>query len=458
MITKSGGNTFSGSFRSNFSNNAWTVETPREKAAGTERPRQAESELRSDPRRTDHARPAVVLRRGPLAGHEQHPRRSPETNLPFDDDDQGHALRGQRHRDDRARAHAPGELHPRHDRPDAAAVRGRRSTRTSPSTRASRTGCSSRATTACLNTKLLANFQVSQKKEGLPRQRRLRHRHPRLSVLHAWRRRRACPAGCTTTATTSTLPTRKTATTSSTPAASRTSLTTPQGRVARHQGRVRALQVEPDRRQLAERERLCVRHATTCRVPSGPGIRRERPDHPDVRARSDAARELARDARRQPRYPHAVLLPAGQLDARTAPDAEPGRPARDASRARRPAGSSASTRAPRCRVWRPPTICPDTAARCSRRRSRTIRGSTTRRRSAATLRSRNPGGGASTTTRARRARAATSRRDSTSRTTRSSSGRSRRRTSSSTRACRRRSRASSARRWASRSASAAWRS
>src|SRR4051812_9617063 len=38
MITKSGGNTFSGSLRSNFSNSAWTTETPREKAAGTERP------------------------------------------------------------------------------------------------------------------------------------------------------------------------------------------------------------------------------------------------------------------------------------------------------------------------------------------------------------------------------------------------------------------------------------
>jgi len=38
LITKSGGNTFSGSFRSNFSNSAWTVETPREKTAGTERP------------------------------------------------------------------------------------------------------------------------------------------------------------------------------------------------------------------------------------------------------------------------------------------------------------------------------------------------------------------------------------------------------------------------------------
>ena len=37
MVTKSGGNTFSGSFRSNLSNNAWTDETPREKESGTNR-------------------------------------------------------------------------------------------------------------------------------------------------------------------------------------------------------------------------------------------------------------------------------------------------------------------------------------------------------------------------------------------------------------------------------------
>ena len=37
MITKSGGNQFSGSFRANLSNDAWTEETPRERTAGTER-------------------------------------------------------------------------------------------------------------------------------------------------------------------------------------------------------------------------------------------------------------------------------------------------------------------------------------------------------------------------------------------------------------------------------------
>ena len=84
-------------------------------------------------------------------------------------------------------------------------------------------------------------------------------------------------------------------------------------------------------------------------------------------------------------------------------------------------------------------------------------GSTTRPRSDAILRSPIPRR-SSTTTRVPRARGATSRRDSTSRTTRSSSGRSRRRTSSWIRASRPLSPVSSARRWASRSASAAWRS
>ena len=37
MVTKSGGNTFNGSFRANFTNEAWTKETPREVTAGTKR-------------------------------------------------------------------------------------------------------------------------------------------------------------------------------------------------------------------------------------------------------------------------------------------------------------------------------------------------------------------------------------------------------------------------------------
>ena len=37
MITRSGGNTFSGAFRTNFTNPAWSVESPFEKSAGTSR-------------------------------------------------------------------------------------------------------------------------------------------------------------------------------------------------------------------------------------------------------------------------------------------------------------------------------------------------------------------------------------------------------------------------------------
>jgi hypothetical protein len=40
MITKSGGNDFTGSFRANFTNDKWTKETPREVEAGTDRPDQ----------------------------------------------------------------------------------------------------------------------------------------------------------------------------------------------------------------------------------------------------------------------------------------------------------------------------------------------------------------------------------------------------------------------------------
>lgn len=39
-VTKRGGNTFSGTFRTNFTNSAWTDETPFEKSRGTERPSQ----------------------------------------------------------------------------------------------------------------------------------------------------------------------------------------------------------------------------------------------------------------------------------------------------------------------------------------------------------------------------------------------------------------------------------
>jgi outer membrane receptor protein involved in Fe transport len=83
VITKSGGNAFSGSFRSNASNSAWTVETPREKAAGTERP----NKLNQNYEMT-FGGPVVRDRLWFFtAGRWQDTNSSetlPETNLPFD--------------------------------------------------------------------------------------------------------------------------------------------------------------------------------------------------------------------------------------------------------------------------------------------------------------------------------------------------------------------------------------
>ena len=48
MITKSGGNLFAGAFRSNFTNPAWSVETPLEKSARHDACEQAVADLRGD--------------------------------------------------------------------------------------------------------------------------------------------------------------------------------------------------------------------------------------------------------------------------------------------------------------------------------------------------------------------------------------------------------------------------
>ena len=190
MITKSGGNTFSGSFRANFSNTPGRSRRRARRTAAPSAPDKLNQRLRGHARRTDPARPAVVLLGRPLAGHEQRPRRCRDQP----------ALRPRPRRTSASRSRAPGRIAQGHtvqanyirdtDRADAARRSTPRSTRTSPSTRASRTGCSSRATTACCRSKLLANAAGLAEEVRLPRQRRLRHRHPCLAVLHAWRRRR----------------------------------------------------------------------------------------------------------------------------------------------------------------------------------------------------------------------------------------------------------------------------
>ena len=220
MITKSGGNTFSGSFRSNLSNNAWTLETPREKADGNNR--------------RDKLNPSYEATvGGPVirdrlwfftAGRWQDTSNTetlPETNLPFETTTKdtrfeakgtgtiakGHTLQVNYIRDttDQTRLPFGSSIDPNvaehpsfPNRLFVASYNG------------------------ILNRKLLANFQVSQKKEGFRGSGGFDtdiHASPFFTMASP----RACLAVCTTTATTSTLPTRKTATTSSTPAASRTS-------------------------------------------------------------------------------------------------------------------------------------------------------------------------------------------------------------------------------------------
>ena len=264
MITKSGGNTFSGSFRSNFSNSAWTKETPREKAAGTDRPdklNQTYEATFGGPILRDRL---WFFTRRPLAGpqHVGDARRDQP------------AVHVDRSRTSASSSRAParspaghtrsGELHPRHRRRDAAAVRlldrsERRRASELPEPAVRRELQRRADARSCSPT-----FQVSQKKEGFrgsggfdtdihaspfftqgvadgvpgglhyngnyfdatdpeDRDNRQYRRQPVVLPDHAARR------------------------------------------LARRQGRHRALQVEPDRRQLAERDRLRVRH----RLPAG---------------------------------------------------------------------------------------------------------------------------------------------------------------------------------------------
>ena len=63
MITKSGGNTFSGSFRTTFNNDGWRSLTPYpDRSDG----RQDHAGVRGDARRPDPARQTLVLRRGTI--------------------------------------------------------------------------------------------------------------------------------------------------------------------------------------------------------------------------------------------------------------------------------------------------------------------------------------------------------------------------------------------------------
>ena len=71
LVTRSGGNMFSGSFRENLSNPAWISETPLERPNRRRAPEPARQDARSDVRRTGCQGPALVLRRWTL-GDDQH--------------------------------------------------------------------------------------------------------------------------------------------------------------------------------------------------------------------------------------------------------------------------------------------------------------------------------------------------------------------------------------------------
>ena len=146
-ITKSGGNTFSGSFRSTLSNDAWRSTSAYRTAAGRQPagrdvPPEGPPDLRGDSRRADLQGHALVLRRRPLPGPDdlepdhlhEHRLRAP---------DHREALRGQadllavpephdhglvhRHRHDAEQLHAVHDVRPREPlEPAAPAVPPRR--------------------------------------------------------------------------------------------------------------------------------------------------------------------------------------------------------------------------------------------------------------------------------------------------------------------------------------------
>ena len=164
MITKSGGNAFSGSFRSNFANNAWTTETPREKAAGTER-----TDKLNQSYEATLGGPVVRDRLWFFTAGRWHDTSNsqtlPETNLPFDTTT----------KDTRFEAKATGTIAKGHtllanyikDTTDQTRLPFASSI--DPNVAEHPTFPNSlfvASYNGVLNSKLLANFQVSQKKEG----------------------------------------------------------------------------------------------------------------------------------------------------------------------------------------------------------------------------------------------------------------------------------------------------
>ena len=219
-ITKSGGNTFSGSYRMNLLNPAWTDETPFEARSPTPAPArpsghrvsgQAAGHSRRHLRRADRARSSVVLRRRPLPEDRHAARRCRRRASASSRTTSTSAARSSSPAPWR-QPHDPGRLPEQLPRahqqfgpsvfiidPPARSTAPTRTTTTSPTTAA----CA--ATALWRGAVLAAQVQVR-------RRRRHQHQHHRLAV------HRADAAPASTTRRTSTRPTRKTATTGSSPA------------------------------------------------------------------------------------------------------------------------------------------------------------------------------------------------------------------------------------------------
>ena len=104
MVTKRGGNSFSGSIRLNMTNPAWNNESPLEESRGTKHADSAVEVLRRHDGWAGRPRPCLVLLRRPAravertecAGADRHPLRHGHQQRPLRDQDHGHA-QGQSH-------------------------------------------------------------------------------------------------------------------------------------------------------------------------------------------------------------------------------------------------------------------------------------------------------------------------------------------------------------------------
>ena len=184
-ITKSGGNTFSGSGRVNLLNPAWTTETPFEvlEAAPTHHAISCSETLRRDLRRSDRAGSAVVLHRRAAMRNVDNQATLPQTGYRSADRHE-QARRDQDHRHRGARPHDSGRLseQPAHAERTTPGFRASSSIRTARSIAAARTGTTTRTIEASLRNNVLVEAQYSERRFQFARRRRHEHEHRRLAV------------------------------------------------------------------------------------------------------------------------------------------------------------------------------------------------------------------------------------------------------------------------------------